>query len=100
MDPLQGNSGFLEVRATALETILVQGDLAQGISVTAEPTMVRATSGKLCPDGHMYKRARVKSGAPNPGINTGQENRERPALRSGQQGLSARSCEMRGRTHH
>ena len=46
MDPLQGNSGFLEVRATALETILVQGDLAQGISVTAEPTMVRATSGK------------------------------------------------------
>ena len=46
MDPLQGNSGFLEVRATALEIVLVQGDLAQGVSVTVEPTMVRATSGK------------------------------------------------------
>lgn len=72
MDPPQGNSRFLEVRTTVLEIVLVQGDLTQGVSVTVEPTMVRAISGKnYLLMATCTKRARVKSGGPNPGINTG-----------------------------
>lgn len=48
----------------------------------------------------MYKGAKLKSGWPKPSINTGQENRERPAQRRGQQGLSTMSCDMRERMHH